>query len=124
MFGDWEWDSTRTDAQEAKLEEWLQAIESLRLVIVECGAGKGVPTVRQFCERMAIAAAVPLIRINVRESDVPEGQVSIALGALEALKAIDRLQATVQHGITSTGPLNFSYLVLSCARTMLTATGT
>jgi NAD-dependent SIR2 family protein deacetylase len=96
MFGDWQWDSARTAAQEARVEAWLQDIETMRLAIIECGAGTGVPTVRHFCERMAVAAAATLIRINLRESQVPEGQISISLGALEALKAIDRALATTQ----------------------------
>src|SRR5262249_8458214 len=91
MFGDWQWDSTRTTAQEARLEAWLGGIESTRLVIVECGAGMAVPTVRRFSEHVAAAAGAMLVRINVREPHAPPGQVELPLGALEALRLIDQL---------------------------------
>jgi NAD-dependent SIR2 family protein deacetylase len=89
MFGDYQWDETRTAEQQVRLETWLQDMDSMRLAIVECGAGTAVPTVRHFCERLAASADATLIRINVREPDVPRGQFGLAMGALEALRAID-----------------------------------
>jgi NAD-dependent SIR2 family protein deacetylase len=89
MFGDWQWDGSRTAEQQTRLETWMQDIHAMRLVIVECGAGTAIPTVRHFCERMAAAANATLIRINVREPDVPRGQISLAMAALQALRAID-----------------------------------
>jgi NAD-dependent SIR2 family protein deacetylase len=89
MFGDYGWDSSRTDDQHALLERWARHLDGARLVIVECGAGRGVPTVRHFCERIAAAAVGLLVRINVRECDVPEGNIGLPMGALEALREID-----------------------------------
>jgi NAD-dependent SIR2 family protein deacetylase len=89
MFGDYHWDETRTAEQQIRLENWLQDMDTMRLVIVECGAGTAVPTVRQFCERLSASADAKLIRINVREPDVPPGQIGLAMGALDALRAID-----------------------------------
>lgn len=95
MFGDWEWDATRTEQQHARLEAWLAGMDRPRLVIVECGAGRAIPTVRHFCERLSQTAAAILIRINLREADVPAGHIGLAAAALPTLQAIDeRLGAT------------------------------
>lgn len=90
MFGDGGWDSSTTDAQQRRFESWLSSLGGARLVVVECGAGTAVPTVRMLCERAARHLGGTLIRINLRDDDVPEGQVGLPLGALEGLDAIDR----------------------------------
>jgi NAD-dependent SIR2 family protein deacetylase len=89
MFGDWEWDGSHTSAQETRLQAWLQSVSGKRLVIVECGAGTAVPTVRHFSEQLVLAMDATLIRINLREPFVPAGQIGLALGALEALQALE-----------------------------------
>jgi NAD-dependent SIR2 family protein deacetylase len=97
MFGDFDWDGSDSAAQADRLTAWLRRLGSSRnsLAIVECGAGQAVPTIRRFCEQTARQYGCPLVRINPREGDVPPGQVSIPLGALEALRAIDvRIRAS------------------------------
>jgi NAD-dependent SIR2 family protein deacetylase len=91
MFGDYDWVSDRTDAQERRLSDWLRSVSGRRVAIVECGAGTGVPTVRMFGERVSARPGVTLIRINVREPEVPAGHIGIPSGALSALSAIDEL---------------------------------
>jgi NAD-dependent SIR2 family protein deacetylase len=88
MFADGGWDGSRTAAQEDRLRDWLGAVRKDRLVVIECGAGTGVPTVRHYCEGLAAAGATQ-VRINPREPAAPAGQVSLALGARDALRAID-----------------------------------
>jgi NAD-dependent SIR2 family protein deacetylase len=88
MFGDGGWDSSRTEAQEQRLEAWLEAVEPGTLAVVECGAGTAIPSVRHFCERVAAVRKGTLIRINVREPQVPAGGISLPLKALEALRGI------------------------------------
>ena len=90
MFGDWGWDSSRTDPQHRRLDSWLRALAGARLVIVELGAGRAVPTVRITCEEIARRSRGTLIRINPREPDAPAGHLSLPGGALDALQAIDR----------------------------------
>lgn len=85
MFGDWEWNSRRTDAQQGRFERWLRETIPHRLVVIELGAGLAVPTVRWTCER----SGGRLIRINPREAATPVGDISMPLGALEALRSID-----------------------------------
>jgi hypothetical protein len=74
-----------------RFRRWLQEIEGKRLVVVECGAGTAVPTVRQLCEHVARLHRGRLVRVNVREPQVPPGEVGLAGGALAALRAIDAL---------------------------------
>jgi len=89
MFGDWEWDSTRTDAQMRRMTSWLESLDRASVVVIECGAGKAIPTVRATCEQIAREYRGLLIRINPREPEVPSGHVSLPLGALAALRALD-----------------------------------
>ncbi len=94
MFGDGDWLSERSDEQETRMTAWLRGLEHAsalgRLVVIECGAGTAIPTVRRLGERLAKAGAT-LVRINVRESDVPDGHVGLALGAAEATARIQAL---------------------------------
>jgi NAD-dependent SIR2 family protein deacetylase len=94
MFGDGGWDADRTDAQEERLGRWVDGLRrrstGVRVVVVECGAGTAIPTVRMFGEQLVAATGGRLVRVNVREPDVPAGHVGVPLGAKAALEAIDR----------------------------------
>jgi NAD-dependent SIR2 family protein deacetylase len=85
MFGDGDWLEDRTAAQNARYERWRREIRGCRVAIIELGAGSAVPTVRLECE----SASGVLIRINPREPEGPQGAISLPLGALDALSAID-----------------------------------
>lgn len=87
MFGDWGWNAARTEDQEQRLAEWLEAVEPGKLVVIECGAGTAIPSVRRFCESAASARKGTLIRINLREPRAHQG-LSLPLKALEALQGI------------------------------------
>jgi hypothetical protein len=89
MFGDMGWDSSRTRAQEDRLEAWLSDRPDSRLVVVECGAGTAIPSVRYFSEQTTAAHNATLIRINVREPHAPNGQIELAQPAKAALAALD-----------------------------------
>lgn len=93
MFGDFDWEGTRTEAQEQRLDAWLSKLRAARaaLVVLECGAGSAIPTVRLLGERLARSMGAELVRINPREPEVPAGQLGIALGAREALTQIEQL---------------------------------
>lgn len=92
MFGDWGWDSALTEDQDRRLSAWVASIHKKqgRIAIVELGAGTGVPTVRMMSERTAAVESATLIRINVREPEVPDGHIGIAEGAKAALTAIEQ----------------------------------
>jgi len=84
MFGDWDWRGHLYQEQHARLQQWLNAVK--RLVIIEIGAGTAIPSVRHFGEFQDGF----LIRINLRESDLPTGRrgIGLELGGLEALRQI------------------------------------
>jgi len=91
MFGDWGWDSRRTDAQQLRFEDFLQRtiVKRLDLVIVEIGAGTAVPTVRLTGERIARELDAKLIRINPREPDIdPRLGWGMPMGGLEGIEAM------------------------------------
>lgn len=84
MFYDGGWDGRRYEVAEMALQAWIERTH--RLVIVEIGAGTGIPSVRRFGE----ATRAPLVRINPRESGVARAaDMSVPAGALAALRAID-----------------------------------
>ena len=58
-------------------------------MVVECGAGTAIPTVRRLCEHVAENYGGFLIRLNIREPQVPPGHIGLALGALAGFQALD-----------------------------------
>jgi NAD-dependent SIR2 family protein deacetylase len=92
MFDDYGWDSSRYDEQRDRLSLWLANVRAepdAKIVVVECGAGTAIPTVRERSERVAHMTGGTLIRVNVREPLAPRAALSIALGARTALEAIE-----------------------------------
>ncbi|NPA11427.1 MAG: NAD-dependent deacetylase [Epsilonproteobacteria bacterium] len=85
MFSDLRFVDVRVNAQLVRFKNWLDDIYS-KLVIIEIGAGKAVPTVRMMSEDIRDRFNAKLIRINPYEADGAD--ISIPLGALEALKKI------------------------------------
>lgn len=85
MFMDFNWLEWRTAIQMERFHEWRITVKNP--VVIEIGAGKAIPTVREFGESLD----VPLIRINPTdaETDRPD-DVSIEMGALEAITAITK----------------------------------
>lgn len=90
MFGDAGWDSSHSDAQHRRLAAWLRTLGGSNVVIVELGAGLGVPTIRIMSEDFVDRPGGTLIRINPRESEAPSGHIALPTGALAALRAIDQ----------------------------------
>ncbi|MBK8479622.1 MAG: NAD-dependent deacetylase [Proteobacteria bacterium] len=88
MFTDDYWVSERSDAQEAAQLAWLAGLDGARLVLIECGAGTAVPTVRWTSEGVARRWGGRLIRINPRDAAGPADAIAIEAGALEALCAL------------------------------------
>jgi len=95
MFGDYGWASDRNDRQEIEFEEYQRKLNqnknSLKLAIIEVGAGTGVPTVRNLSESFMRVHGASLIRINLRDSENHhEGNhVSLPMGGKAALTQID-----------------------------------
>ena len=91
MFGDWGWIAKRSNAQRNREVAWLAEMvqHRARIAVIELGAGTAIPSVRHFSERLISEMDARLVRINVRECEVPSGRdVGLGMGALEALRAI------------------------------------
>ena len=89
MFGDGAWIWNRTQEQQNQMEAWAAGLSGAEMVIIEIGAGRAIPTVRNLGEELQRSGA-HLIRINPRESEGRAGTISIATGALEALRSIEQ----------------------------------
>ncbi len=85
MFGDDEWLSKRSRLQNQNYKSWKSQHADANIVTIELGAGKAIPTARYASESMS----GKLVRINPRDSDGYKNTISIPLGSLEALTAID-----------------------------------
>eukprot|EP01126_Amoeba_proteus_P033328 TRINITY_DN3271_c0_g1_i4.p1 TRINITY_DN3271_c0_g1~~TRINITY_DN3271_c0_g1_i4.p1 ORF type:complete len:132 (-),score=34.23 TRINITY_DN3271_c0_g1_i4:50-445(-) len=100
MFGDWDWNSQRTDEQKERLNEWLATVihrnPTSKLSIVEIGAGCDVPTVRNFSEMVAMKKGEKwcrIIRINTLNASISlhGNHFSFSSGAKETLDGIGQL---------------------------------
>lgn len=89
MFGDSEFDPTRTAAQEEVLDRWLESHGGGGLVVVEVGAGTVVSSARDFSQTQVDRGA-RLVRINLREAEVVGARcVGMLMGARDALISIE-----------------------------------
>lgn len=97
MFKDFEWLDHPHYQKEAQLKKtWLPKVQNL--VIIELGAGKAIPTVRNFSNHIASQHSAPLIRINPDEAGVSQRHhISLKMGALAALQAIENY--LIEHPI-------------------------
>ncbi|MBK4735232.1 SIR2 family NAD-dependent protein deacylase [Noviherbaspirillum pedocola] len=95
MFGDWSWISKRQDLQETRQQRWLAQVR--QPVVIELGAGTAIATVRHFAHRIVRQHNGRLVRINPREPQVADPRdVGLAMGALDALGAIDAALESMQ----------------------------
>lgn len=92
MFGDGNWIGAPYDSAEEQLWSWQKELQAAhaKIVVIELGAGRAIPTVRWLAEAWHGQGAT-LIRINPREANVPDGAISLRLGAREALEQLDGL---------------------------------
>lgn len=92
MFGDGRWCEGRSVRQDARLRQWLGTVQ--RPLVVEIGAGRAIPSVRNFGAALLRERDGVLVRINPREAEVARPQdVALPMAALAALQAIQaRLQ--------------------------------
>lgn len=90
MFNDNHWLEERSELQSRRWENWRQRVT--QPVVIECGAGTAIPSIRRIGETEAMREGTPLIRINRYEADlsgrIHSRGVTLAMGALEALEQI------------------------------------
>jgi hypothetical protein len=83
MFNDWSWVSDRADSQERRFERFAESV--VRPVVIEIGAGTGIPSLRNLSRRRGW----PVVRINLDEAGVKEGDgVGLRVGALAGIRVL------------------------------------
>jgi len=98
MFEDYSWNESRYITQYYAKEHWIEDLKpESRLVVIEVGAGNAVPTVRLHGERIAAENNGTLIRINLRDTEAPEGSIVLPLGGKDALTRIETELAKLQQ---------------------------
>lgn len=89
--------------------KWLQRLQEAgkRLVVIECGGGLAIPSVRIEAEDAVAAAGEGslLLRLNPGNCRVPERAVGLAFGAAEGLRLMDAALQKIREPTTSTSPL-------------------
>lgn len=90
MFGDWGWVGHRSATQATQLEHWLCQVQ--RPMVVEIGAGRAIPSVRSFSQRVVEQFGGRLIRINPDDPQVSSStDVGLQMPGLPCLLAIDEI---------------------------------
>jgi NAD-dependent SIR2 family protein deacetylase len=89
MFGDGSWLSERTDAQHRAFQHFLAGIGRQKGVVLEIGAGTGVPSIRMFSARMRARQQASVVQINLREPG-NHADVCLQAGAQAALTALNK----------------------------------
>lgn len=83
MFNDDCWVPVRQSFQRLNFDVWRDRAQ--RMVIIECGAGVEIPSIR----RLSNSQGSPVIRINPRHPQLPDGGgISLPMGAKKALVLI------------------------------------
>ncbi len=89
MFGDWNWIPDRTNHQHKKMLKWQEKLIGKKLIIIECGAGTSIPTVRSISEKFLRTFNSTLVRINMREAQVTFGNIGFFEGAKKTIEDIE-----------------------------------
>ncbi len=94
MFDDFGWLCDRERQQRERFNRWLRRIKSekQRLLIIEIGAGKAIPTIRIKSENLfrAMRHNADFIRINPRDVEVPAGAIAVVSGGLDGIRALTK----------------------------------
>jgi len=88
MFNDWNWLEHREKKQRERFANFLREVGSESLVILEFGAGEAVPTIRNLSEIISSDFNATLIRVNPQDCAVPDGAISLKMGAKEAIEEL------------------------------------
>lgn len=94
LIADTHFNSELRDEQLKAFHRFVYHWQQTDLVVLEIGAGKAIPTVRDMSEMLLFEKGASLIRINLDDPELPtapedEQSVSLQGGALEMLRAID-----------------------------------
>jgi NAD-dependent SIR2 family protein deacetylase len=90
MFNDDAWIPDVTEEQQERYADWLSGLSGRRVVIIECGAGTAIPTIRFAARRAAERSLATLVRINPDHSEGDESAIVLRFPALQALTRIQQ----------------------------------
>ncbi len=96
MFGDGGWLHQRSEIQRERQRGFMERARRESVVAVELGAGRAIPTVRSESE-WVLRMGGAHVRINPREPQGTTRTLSLAMGGLAALEAIDALVSQRTH---------------------------
>jgi NAD-dependent SIR2 family protein deacetylase len=72
----------------SKYNAWVDACRGKKVVVIECGAGLAIPSVRVESEDIAESLGAVLVRVNPTDFMVPPPQEGISEGAARSARAI------------------------------------
>lgn len=93
MFDDAYWLEHRARQQQKRYLDWRLRAVHQQVVVIELGVGSAIGPIRWVGESFPGT----LLRINPSESNAPKGSISLAMSALAALTAIERI-LSAGHG--------------------------
>ncbi len=90
MFGDFNWDSSRSNNQNNQIREKIRHLRNInsKPLIVELGAGTSIPTIRLTTESIAEQFGCQYYRINPRDFETNRNGISIPKGALKGINEL------------------------------------
>jgi NAD-dependent SIR2 family protein deacetylase len=91
MFEDSSWISDRKNWQMLRFRNFQKLHQGKKIVVIEMGAGKSIPTIRSLSEELGNETETFVIRINPLEPEINAPHISLSCGALAGLQAIDEL---------------------------------
>lgn len=83
-----EWHGPDQAAQHARYVDWLIGVRGRRIVVLECGVGRGLTTLRRIGARVAGRSTAELVRIHPAGSEHDESATVLRLPVAEALRRL------------------------------------
>jgi hypothetical protein len=80
----------RSPALDLRYTDWLISVRGKRIVVLECGIGAKLTTIRRAGERVAERSTATLVRINPAASEHDASATVLKLPALAALTLLDQ----------------------------------
>ena len=100
LFNDFSWLYRQSQEQEERFNKFLRECNP-PITILEIGAGKILPSIRDMNSKIAKNYAATIIRINPHEWEIDAPHISIPDGAASGLSKIERVLS--KHDLDSSG---------------------
>jgi NAD-dependent SIR2 family protein deacetylase len=102
MFDDHSWNRSLYQSQRNGFTEWLTQlkISNAKLVVIEIGAGRAIPTVRVIGEGVAEDLDGGFVRINPDRQDANSPGYSLKMNGLDAIEFLLKDKTNRKHRVT------------------------